>query len=209
MRSPTLKRALDVIGAGAGLVVTAPVLAVVAALIRVDMGAPVLFRQRRPGLHGRPFEMWKFRTMRDARDASGEPLPDPERLTRLGRFLRATSLDELPELANVLAGEMSLVGPRPLLPQYLALYDGEQRRRHDVLPGITGWAQVHGRNALSWEEKFRLDCWYVDHWSNGLDLRILLDTIRTVLGRDGIGHGDAATMPAFTGKPGAPDAGSR
>lgn len=158
-----MKRLLDFAGAAIGLVLLSPVLVVVAVLIRRQMGAPVLFRQTRPGLHGKPFQMVKFRTMRDAVDPQGNPLPDAERLTKLGRFLRASSLDELPELWNVLKGEMSLVGPRPLLMEYLPLYSPEQARRHELRPGVTGWAQVNGRNAISWEQKFALDVWYVDN----------------------------------------------
>jgi sugar transferase EpsL len=193
------KRALDVVGAGAALAVAAPVMAVTAAAVAVDLGRPVVFRQVRPGLGGRPFTMFKFRTMRDATDAHGRVLPDAERLTRLGRFLRASSLDELPELWNVLRGEMSLVGPRPLLMQYLPLYSREQARRHEVKPGITGWAQIHGRNSLSWDGKFALDVWYVDHASLWLDVRILAATVRAVVRRDGISHAGDATMPVFTG----------
>lgn len=196
-----VKRALDVAGSGAALVLLAPVLLGVAAAVRVSMGAPVLFRQLRPGLDGRPFRMYKFRTMRDAVDRSGRPLPDAERLTRVGRFLRATSLDELPELLNVLRGEMSLVGPRPLLMEYLPLYSPEQARRHSVRPGITGWAQVNGRNALSWEKRFELDVWYVDHQSLRLDLRILLLTLRKVAMREGVSHPGHATMERFRGTP--------
>ena len=199
MRSSRLKRALDLVGAAAGLVVAAPVMAVVAAAVRVDLGTPVLFRQQRPGLAGRPFMMMKFRTMRDAVDARGRTLPDGERLTRLGKLLRATSLDELPELWNVVRGDMSLVGPRPLLMQYLGRYSPAQQRRHEVRPGITGLAQVSGRNALSWDAKFELDVRYVDEWSNQLDLAILLQTVRAVLRRDGISHGADATMPEFMG----------
>lgn len=199
VRSARLKRALDVVGAATGLVATAPVMAVVAAAVRVDLGSPVLFRQQRPGLGGAPFQMMKFRTMRDAVDSSGRALPDGERLTRLGKLLRATSLDELPELWNVLRGDMSLVGPRPLLMQYLGRYSATQRRRHEVRPGITGLAQVSGRNALSWDDKFALDVRYVDEWSLGLDLSILLRTVRAVVRRDGISHGGDATMPEFMG----------
>jgi lipopolysaccharide/colanic/teichoic acid biosynthesis glycosyltransferase len=169
-------------------------------MIRRQMGSPVFFRQTRPGLHGRPFEMIKFRTMRDAVDAQGRPLPDAERLTRLGRFLRSSSLDELPELWNVLRGEMSLVGPRPLLMEYLPLYSPEQARRHELRPGVTGWAQVNGRNAISWEEKFALDVWYVDNRSLWLDLEIIWLTIRKVIKRDGISAAGEATMPKFTGR---------
>jgi lipopolysaccharide/colanic/teichoic acid biosynthesis glycosyltransferase len=204
--SRVAKRALDVVGAGAALALAAPVMAVAAAAVARDLGRPVLFRQVRPGLGGAPFTMFKLRTMRDATDAHGRPLPDGERLTPLGRFLRASSLDELPELWNVLRGDMSLVGPRPLLMQYLPLYSREQARRHDVKPGITGWAQIHGRNALSWDEKFALDVWYVDHQSLWLDLRILAGTVRAVLRKDGISHAGDATMPVFTGARPAPGA---
>lgn len=167
--------------------------------VRRKLGSPVFFRQVRPGLHGQPFEMVKFRTMTDERGADGALLPDAVRLTPFGRFLRATSLDELPELWNVLKGDMSLVGPRPLLMEYLPLYTPEQTRRHEVRPGVTGWAQINGRNAISWEEKFRLDVWYVDHRSLWLDVRILWLTIRKVLVRDGISAVGEATMPAFRG----------
>ncbi len=168
-------------------------------MVRCSMGPPALFRQMRPGLNGRPFEMVKFRTMKDAIGADGSPLPDAERLTQFGRWLRATSLDELPELWNVLKGEMSLVGPRPLLMEYLPLYSPEQSRRHEVRPGITGWAQVNGRNAVSWERKFELDVWYVDRHSLWLDLRILLITIGRVLNRDGISATGSATASKFEG----------
>lgn len=202
MRSDALKRFLDVAAASAGLVVTSPALVAIAAAVRLKLGSPVLFKQVRPGLHERPFTMLKFRTMRDASDANGNPLPDHVRLTRFGRFLRSSSLDELPELFNVLMGDMTLVGPRPLLVEYLERYSAEQRRRHDVKPGITGWAQISGRNALSWKDKFALDCWYVDNWSNELDLKILLGTLATVLGRKGINHDDSVTMPVFMGEAG-------
>ncbi|EAP77329.1 putative UDP-galactose phosphate transferase [Roseovarius nubinhibens ISM] len=168
-------------------------------MIRREMGSPVFFRQTRPGRHGIPFEMVKFRTMRDAIDADGRPLPDAERLTKLGRFLRSSSLDELPELWNVLKGEMSLVGPRPLLMEYLPLYSPEQARRHEVRPGVTGWAQVNGRNAISWDEKFALDVWYVDNRSLWLDLKIIWLTIRKVVKREGISAAGEATMSRFTG----------
>lgn len=194
------KRFLDILGASFGLVILLPVLFVVALLIRRQMGAPVLFRQMRPGLHGRPFQMVKFRTMRDAVDAQGNALPDSARLPRLGRFLRASSLDELPELWNVLKGEMSLVGPRPLLMEYLPLYSPVQARRHEVRPGVTGWAQVNGRNALSWEQKFALDVWYIDNRTLWLDLHIIWLTICKVVARDGISAAGEATMPRFTGK---------
>lgn len=168
-------------------------------LIRYKLGSPILFRQTRPGLHGQPFNMIKFRTMTDARGADGEPLPDRDRLTSFGSLLRATSLDELPELWNVFTGDMSLVGPRPLLMEYLPLYSPEQARRHEVRPGITGWAQINGRNALTWEEKFRLDVWYVDHQSIWLDVKILWLTVRKVLSRDGVNASGEATMQKFTG----------
>lgn len=168
-------------------------------LVRRKLGSPVFFRQTRPGLHGRPFDMIKFRTMTDARGPDGRLLPDADRLTAFGRFLRASSLDELPELLNVLKGDMSLVGPRPLLMEYLPLYSPEQARRHEVRPGVTGWAQVNGRNALSWADKFLLDVWYVDHRSLWLDIKILLLTVRKVLVREGISAAGEATMSKFTG----------
>ncbi|MEW6090639.1 MAG: sugar transferase [Pseudomonadota bacterium] len=194
-----MKRMIDILGSLAALLVLLPVILLVAAAIRWRMGAPVLFRQLRPGLHGRPFEMIKFRTMLNATDAQGRPLPDADRLTALGRFLRAASLDELPELWNVLKGDMSLVGPRPLLMEYLELYSPEQARRHEVKPGITGWAQVNGRNAISWEEKFRHDVWYVDNRSFWLDLKILLLSVVKVFSRHGISADGEATMPRFRG----------
>ena len=192
-----IKRAFDLFMAAAGLVILAPVMLILAALVAWKLGWPVLFRQRRPGLHGRVFKMIKFRTMRDAYDDKGSPLPDHERLTPFGRWLRATSLDELPELINVLRGELSLVGPRPLLESYLPHYTEEQRRRHDVRPGITGWAQINGRNSISWEERFRLDVWYVDNRSFVLDIKILLRTIANVLSRKDINADGHATMPRF------------
>jgi lipopolysaccharide/colanic/teichoic acid biosynthesis glycosyltransferase len=194
-----LKRTFDLAVALAALLVALPLLVAVAIAVRVGIGSPVFFRQRRPGLQGVPFEMIKFRTMTDARDDSGQPLPDAERLGRVGRFLRATSLDELPELWNVLRGDMSLVGPRPLLMQYLPLYTPEQARRHEVRPGITGWAQVNGRNALDWDSRFRLDVWYVDHRSMRLDLRILALTLLKVVRSDGISEPGQATQSAFRG----------
>lgn len=199
-----MKRLLDIVFALAGLIVLAPLMLVVAWLVARRLGSPVLFRQQRPGLHGRPFTMIKFRTMRDAVDAHGQPLPDSERLTPFGLWLRATSLDELPELWNVLKGDMSLVGPRPLLMEYLPLYSPEQARRHEVRPGVTGWAQVNGRNAISWDDKFRLDVWYVDHRSLGLDLRILWLTVRRVLARDGISQQGQATAEKFSGNAAEP-----
>lgn len=197
--SDALKRGIDVTLAALALVLLSPVLAVVWVLVRLRMGSPVLFRQQRPGRHGRPFEMCKFRTMTDARDANGELLPDAERLTALGRWLRRTSIDELPELLNVLAGDMSLVGPRPLLMQYLPLYSPEQARRHEVRPGVTGWAQVNGRNAVSWPEKFELDVWYVDHRSTRLDLEIMWKTVAQVIGGHGVSAEGHATMAPFAG----------
>lgn len=181
------------------LAVAAPLLCVLALLVRFKLGSPILFRQVRPGLGARPFEMMKFRTMTDARGADGQLLPDGDRLTRFGRFLRASSLDELPGLINVVKGEMSLVGPRPLLMQYVPLYDANQTRRHEVRPGITGWAQVNGRNALSWDQKFTLDIWYVDNRSFLLDLRILAMTALKVVKRDGISAAGEATMAPFRG----------
>lgn len=195
-----LKRLLDVVGAGLGLLILSPVILTLAWMIRRRLGSPVLFHQVRPGLQGRPFRMIKFRTMRDAVGADGQPLPDAERMTPFGRLLRSTSLDELPELWNVLKGDMSLVGPRPLLMEYLPLYSPEQARRHEVRPGVTGWAQINGRNALSWEDKFRLDVWYVDHQSLWLDLKILYLTVKKVLVRDGISAAGEATMSKFTGR---------
>ncbi len=194
-----LKRGVDVLAAALGLVVLAPLLALLAALVRWRLGAPVLFRQVRPGLGGRPFELIKFRTMTDARDAGGRLLPDAVRLTGFGKFLRQTSLDELPELWNVLKGEMSLVGPRPLLMEYLPRYSPEQARRHEVRPGLTGWAQVNGRNAISWPEKFKLDVWYVDHVSAMLDVKIIGMTIKSVMRREGINQQNHATAMPFRG----------
>ncbi|WP_311221110.1 MULTISPECIES: sugar transferase [unclassified Acidovorax] len=194
-----MKRLFDTVCAALALVLLALPLLLLAWRVRTRLGSPVLFKQQRPGLHGRPFTMFKFRTMTDARDERGALLPDAARLTPFGRWLRSTSLDELPELINVLRGEMSLVGPRPLLMEYLPLYSPEQMRRHDVRPGITGWAQVNGRNALSWEAKFALDLWYVDHRSFLLDLRILGRTVLQVLRRDGIHAPGEATVAPFTG----------
>jgi lipopolysaccharide/colanic/teichoic acid biosynthesis glycosyltransferase len=194
-----IKRAFDIVAAGCALLVLAPVIVFVAWQISRKMGSPVLFRQVRPGLNGKPFEMIKFRTMKDAIDASGNPLPDSERLTPFGQFLRSSSLDELPELWNVLKGDMSLVGPRPLLMEYLPLYSPEQARRHEVRPGVTGWAQVNGRNTLSWEDKFKLDVWYVDNRSLWLDIKVLFLTVKKVLVRDGISAEGEATMSKFTG----------
>lgn len=194
-----MKRILDVLGAGIGLVLFSPLLAYIFWRIRRDLGSPTIFRQHRPGKHGVVFQMLKFRTMRDAYEPDGMPLPDAERLTPLGAKLRATSLDELPGLWNVLKGEMSLVGPRPLLMEYLPLYTPEQARRHEVRPGITGWAQVNGRNAITWEEKFALDVWYVDNRTIWLDFRIIWMTVKKVLIREGISAEGDVTMPKFTG----------
>lgn len=194
-----LKRCFDIFAAGAGLILLSPVIAIVAYLIRKRLGSPVLFRQVRPGLDGKPFEMVKFRTMRDAVDANGNPLPDSQRMTPFGSFLRSSSLDELPELWNVIKGDMSLVGPRPLLMEYMPLYNAEQLRRHDARPGVTGWAQINGRNALSWEDKFKLDVWYVDNQSLWLDIKIIFLTIKKVLVRDGISAEGEVTMSKFTG----------
>lgn len=200
-RSALLKRLMDLCLASVALVLLALPMLVIALLVRLSLGSPVLFRQQRAGLHGKPFTLIKFRTMRDALDERGKLLPDEVRLTRFGKWLRHTSLDELPELLNVLKGEMSLVGPRPLLLEYLPRYNAQQARRHEVKPGITGWAQVNGRNALSWDEKFRLDVWYVDHWNIWLDIHILLLTLWKVLKREGISAEGYATMPVFMGTP--------
>ena len=196
-----LKRAIDLLVSTVLLVLGAPVLGVAAAMVRIAMGPPVLFRQVRAGYRGRPFTLFKFRTMRQLAGADGKPLPDSLRLTPLGRLLRSTSIDELPQLLNVLQGDMSLVGPRPLLMQYLDRYTPEQARRHEVKPGMTGWAQVHGRNAIGWEEKFALDVWYVDHWSLRLDAWIVWLTAWGMVRRTGINHAADATMPEFTGSP--------
>lgn len=195
-----VKRLFDIICAIAALLSLVPVLLFICLLVRKKLGKPVFFRQCRPGLNGRPFQMVKFRTMKDAVDFEGNPLPDNQRMTPFGQFLRSTSLDELPELWNVLKGDMSLVGPRPLLMEYLPLYTKEQYRRHEVRPGVTGWAQVNGRNAISWEDRFRLDVWYVDNQSFWLDVKILFLTVKKVLARDGISGEGEATMSKFTGK---------
>ena len=198
-RSPRPKRLFDLLISLLVLLLLFPLLGLLALLVRLKLGSPVLFRQQRPGLHGKPFTLIKFRTMTDKRDAQGNLLPDAERLTKFGKFLRASSLDELPELWNVLKGEMSLVGPRPLLMQYLPLYTPEQARRHEVRPGITGWAQVNGRNALSWEEKFALDVWYVDNRTLWLDLKIIWLTILKIVKREDINQPGQATMMPFEG----------
>ena len=194
-----MKRIFDFIAALLGLIVLAIPLLVLIIFIRKKLGSPIFFRQVRPGLKGRPFEMVKFRTMTDSKGADGQLLPDADRLTPFGRFLRSTSLDELPELWNVLKGDMSLVGPRPLLMEYLPLYTSEQARRHEARPGVTGWAQINGRNAISWEDKFSLDVWYVDNQSLWLDIKILWLTVKKVLVRDGISAAGEATMSKFTG----------
>ena len=194
-----MKRLFDFLVSLTALVLLAPVLLVLAVLVRINLGSPILFSQRRPGRAGKIFTMWKFRSMIDVRDAAGSRRSDAERLTRFGRWLRASSLDELPELWNILRGEMSLVGPRPLLVEYLPLYSIEQSRRHDVRPGLTGWAQINGRNALSWEEKFRLDVWYVEHGTFWLDLKVIALTAVKVFHRHGVSAAGEATMPRFTG----------
>ena len=194
-----MKRTFDNLTALLLLLLLSPLLLITAAAVALFLGRPVLFRQQRPGLKGRPFTLIKFRTMLDATDASGNPLPDSERLTRFGRFLRASSLDELPELWNVLRGEMSLVGPRPLLMNYLSLYSKRQARRHEMRPGITGWAQVNGRNAVSWDDKFEMDVWYVENQSFWLDIKILFLTVYKVVKQDGISAAGQATQSEFTG----------
>ena len=194
-----MKRAIDIVVACSCLVFLGPMMLFVAVLIRRKLGRPVLFRQTRPGLDGRPFEMLKFRTMLDARDAKGHLLPDEQRVTPFGQFLRSTSIDELPELLNVLRGDMSLVGPRPLLMEYLPLYSEEQKRRHNVRPGITGWAQINGRNAISWQKKFELDVWYVDNQSFWLDIKIIFLTIKKVFVSEGINAEGEITTIAFKG----------
>lgn len=194
-----MKQLFDTLSALLGLFVLSPILIVTAVLVRIKLGSPVLFRQQRPGLHAQPFNVYKFRTMTDQRDAGGQLLSDEVRLAPFGKLLRRLSLDELPQLLNVVKGDLSLVGPRPLLMQYLPLYSPEQARRHDVRPGITGWAQVNGRNAISWEEKFKLDVWYVDHQSFLLDLKILWMTFNKVFKREGISQNGQATMEVFKG----------
>ncbi len=199
VRCRMTKRLFDLTITLCGLFLLWPLILLLSALVRIKLGSPVFFLQQRPGLHGKPFMMVKFRTMTDACDVNGELLPDAVRLSSFGRFLRSSSLDELPELINVLKGEMSLVGPRPLLMEYLPLYSPEQARRHEVKPGITGWAQVNGRNAISWDEKFKLDVWYVDNYSFGLDLKILCLTLEKVFVREGINQEGQATMERFRG----------
>ncbi|MEN3970397.1 sugar transferase [Acinetobacter sp. BWR-L5] len=194
-----MKRLLDIIIASIALILLSPLYAFVAYKVKKNLGSPVLFRQVRPGLHGKPFEMIKFRTMKDALDEQGNPLPDSERLTPFGKMLRSTSLDEMPELWNVIKGDMSVVGPRPLLMEYLPLYNKEQAKRHDVRPGMTGHAQVNGRNAISWEEKFKLDTWYVENQSIWLDFKIMLKTVQKVIAKDDISAEGEATMTRFIG----------
>lgn len=194
-----IKRLLDVLLSAFALMVLWPVLLITAILVRTKLGSPVIFRQARPGKNGEIFQLYKFRSMTDARDENGQLLPDEVRLTNFGKLLRSTSLDELPELWNILKGDMSIVGPRPLLVKYLPLYNEEQRRRHDVRPGLTGWAQVHGRNAISWEEKFRLDVWYVGHVNFAVDVKVIFLTVKNVFCREGISSETAVTMEEFTG----------
>ncbi len=196
---PVSKRLFDLLASSLALIVLSPVIGIVALLVRINLGGPILFRQQRPGYKGQPFHIFKFRTMADRFAPDGSLLPDAERLSRFGRFLRSTSLDELPELFNILRGEMSLVGPRPLLMEYLPLYSPEQARRHDMLPGLTGWAQINGRNALSWQDKFSLDTWYVDHWNFWLDIKILFLTFAKVFKREGIAQEGQVTAEKFTG----------
>jgi sugar transferase EpsL len=196
-----VKRLFDIISSVAGLVVISPLLVVLAVLVRLKLGSPILFRQQRPGLSGKAFVIYKFRTMTDQRDASGNLLPDDQRLPAFGRFLRSTSFDELPELLNVLKGDMSIVGPRPLMMKYLGRYSPQQARRHEAKPGITGWAQINGRNAVSWEDKFRLDVWYVDNWTLWLDMKIILKSVWMVVAREGINQQGRATMDEFMGTP--------
>jgi sugar transferase EpsL len=200
MPMPFSKRLFDLSFSFLALVILSPILLLTAILVRIFLGTPILFKQKRPGCKGRPFFIYKFRSMRDAADRAGNPLPDSERLTRFGRILRSLSLDELPELFNILRGEMSFVGPRPLLMEYLPLYSPEQARRHDVVPGLTGWAQVNGRNALDWAARFKLDVWYVDNWSFGLDIKIIWMTVWKTISREGINQQGQATMEAFKGE---------
>lgn len=199
MKNQKIKRLIDIIGSLIGLTISSPIIVIISIIIYITMGRPIFFKQVRPGLKGKPFVIYKFRTMLDLRDENGNPLPDEKRLTTIGRFLRSTTLDELPEFWNVLKGDMSLVGPRPLLMEYLDRYTPEQARRHEVKPGMTGWAQINGRNAISWEEKFRLDVWYVDNWNIILDLKIIFLTILKVLKKEGISAEGHATMPEFKG----------
>ncbi len=196
-----IKRLFDIISSAAGLIVISPLLVVLAVLVRLKLGSPILFCQQRPGLGGKAFVIYKFRTMTDQRDTSGNLLPDEQRLPAFGRFLRSTSFDELPELLNVLKGDMSIVGPRPLMMKYLGRYSHEQARRHEVKPGITGWAQINGRNTISWEDKFKLDVWYVDNWTFWLDMKIIFKSIWMVIAKEGITQQGRATMDEFMGTP--------
>ena len=196
---PFSKRIFDLIIATLGLIILSPFILLTAILARIFLGTPILFRQTRPGYKGKPFTVYKFRSMTDARDAQGNLLSDDVRLTRFGKFLRASSIDELPELFNILRGEMSFIGPRPLLMEYLPLYSPEQMRRHDVHPGLTGWAQVNGRNALDWQTRFALDVWYVDHWSFWLDIKIVFTSLWKVIQREGINQPGQATIEYFKG----------
>jgi len=202
---PISKRLLDLSIALIGLIILSPLMILISILVAVFLGRPIFFRQKRPGFHGKIFKILKFRSMNEKTDESNQLLPDKDRLTKFGQFLRTTSLDELPELFNILLGDMSIVGPRPLLISYLPLYNPHQMRRHDVLPGLTGWAQVNGRNALTWEEKFDLDVWYVDHWSFGLDLKIMMLTMVKVIKREGISQSGQATSDPFKGTPNKTD----
>jgi len=199
MRNRSFKCLIDIIGSLIGLTISSPIIVIISIIIYITMGRPIFFKQVRPGLRGKPFVIYKFRTMLDLRDENGNLLPDERRLTTIGRFLRSTTLDELPEFWNVLKGDMSLVGPRPLLMEYLDRYTPEQARRHEVKPGMTGWAQINGRNAISWEEKFKLDVWYVDNWNILLDLKIIFLTILKVIKREGISAEGHVTMPEFKG----------
>jgi lipopolysaccharide/colanic/teichoic acid biosynthesis glycosyltransferase len=196
-----IKRLFDIISSAAGLIAISPLLVVLAVLVRLKLGSPILFRQQRPGLGGKAFVIYKFHTMTDQRDTSGNLLPDEQRLPAFGRFLRSTSFDELPELFNVLKGDMSIVGPRPLMMKYLDRYSPQQARRHEVKPGITGWAQINGRNAISWEDKFKFDVWYVDNWTFWLDMKIILKSIWMVIAREGITQQGRATTDEFMGTP--------
>ena len=204
---PFSKRVFDLLAVTLGLILLSPIILLTALSVSIFLGTPILFRQQRPGYKGQPFFIYKFRTMTDASDSVGNLLPDDQRLTRLGRFLRALSLDELPELLNILRGEMSLVGPRPLLMEYLERYSPEQMRRHDAFPGLTGWAQVNGRNAITWQDKFRYDVWYVDNWSFWLDIKILVLTLWKVIRREGISQPGQATTEYFMGNPDGDQAG--
>jgi len=199
LRGLRIKRLIDIIGSLIGLTISSPLIIIISIIIYLTMGKPIFFRQVRPGLNGKPFVIYKFRTMLDLRDENGNLLPDEKRITTIGKFLRSTTLDELPEFWNVLKGDMSLVGPRPLLMEYLDRYTSEQARRHEVKPGMTGWAQINGRNAISWEEKFKFDVWYVDNWNILLDLKIIFLTILKVLKREGINQPGKATVDYFRG----------